>query len=87
MILIIRLVSTSSPHIITIFVVMVVVVVSTLKVYSLSSSHLYNAELLAIVTMACITDPELSHLIAGGLYPSTNTYPLRDQVSSFLFPR
>ena len=48
-----------SPHIITIFVV--VVVVKTLKIYSLSKFQVYNTVLLTRVTILDISSPEFIH--------------------------
>ena len=48
-----------SPHIVTIFVV--VVVVKTLKIYSLSKFQVYNTVLLTRVTILDIRSPEFIH--------------------------
>ena len=48
-----------SPHIVTIFVV--VVVVKTLKIYSLSKFQVYSTVLLTRVTILDIRSPEFIH--------------------------
>ena len=48
-----------SPHIVTIFVV--VVVVKTLKIYSLSKFQVYNTVLLTRVIILDIRSPEFIH--------------------------
>ena len=49
------------PHIVTIF--FVVVVVRTLKIYSINKSKVYNTVLLTIIIMLYVESPEVIHII------------------------
>ena len=70
MITTVRLVNTSSPHII-----LSVCVQITVKMYFLNNFQAYKAVLLIIATVLCIRSLDHIYLTAGTLYPLTDISP------------